>query len=82
MQLIYLSIQDIHELLQLALHVVLLLPTVVYVHLKTSYPSLQLAVLPLCRLRMKIKDTESIVVLQKIADGWKHFLRGMSEHLM
>ena len=65
MQLVYLSIQDIHELLQLALHVALLLPTVVYVHLKTSYPSLQLVVLPLCRLRMRIKDRESMLFYRK-----------------
>lgn len=50
MQLVYLSIQNIHELLQLALHVALLLSTVVYVDLQTSYPPLQLAVLRLCSL--------------------------------
>lgn len=53
-QLVYLSIQNIHELLQLALHAALLLSAVVDVHLKASYPSLQLVVLHLCSLWTKM----------------------------
>lgn len=49
-QLIYLSIQHVHELLQLALHVALLLLTVFYVQLKTVNSPLQLLVPPLSGL--------------------------------
>lgn len=50
MQLVYLSIEDIHELLKLSLHVALLLSTVIYFHLKTFYPPVQFLVLRLCNL--------------------------------
>lgn len=49
-QLVYLPIQNIHELLQLALHPALLLSTVVYIRLEASYSSLEFSVLQLCSL--------------------------------
>lgn len=65
-QLVYLPIQNIHELLQLALHPALLLPTVVYIRLEASYSSLQFSVLQLCGLRTEKSDvgkTDLIMVL-------------------
>lgn len=49
-QLVYLPIQNIHELLQLALHPALLLLAVVYIHLEASYSPFELSVLHLCSL--------------------------------
>lgn len=49
-QLVYLPVQNIHELLELALHPALLLSAVVYIHLEASYSLFELSVLHLCSL--------------------------------
>ena len=69
MQLVYFSIQHIHELLQLALHVDLLLLTVVYVQLKTIYPPLQLLVPGLGSLGKD--DRKKTITSQNIMDTGK-----------
>lgn len=55
-QLVYLPIQNIHELLELALHPALLLLSVVYIHLEASYSPFQLTVLQLCSLWTQNSD--------------------------
>ena len=47
MQLVDLPVQDVHELLELALHVALLLPVLLGVGLQATYPTVQLCVLRL-----------------------------------
>lgn len=76
MQLVYLSIQQIHELLQLALHVALLLLTVVYVQLKTLYSPLQFLVLRLSSLWTDIKGKQNNSYIT--ADGGYREIKFMS----
>lgn len=56
MQLVDLPVQNIHELLELALHVALLLSAVVDVQLQPAYPALQLLVLRFSSLQTHNKQ--------------------------